>query len=96
MTDLAADILSFRSSCQLTAEHVSDSSLRRVLLVATLGCRECFADLKSGAPAEHDECAESVCAGAVSDGPHDRDDLLDGRRIRRVRSPLFRGGRPRW
>lgn len=45
----------------------------------TLAERERFADPQSGSPEENDRCTEPVAVWAITDGPHDRDDLLDGR-----------------
>src|SRR5947209_3414826 len=40
-----------------------------------------FAEPQAGTPEQHDQRAESVTFGAVADRAHDRDDLLNGRRI---------------
>ena len=46
--------------------------------------RERLADPQPGTPEQDDQRAESLAVGAVADGAHDRDDLLDGRRVCRV------------
>jgi hypothetical protein len=45
---------------------------------------EGFADPQPGASEQHDQNAESVAVSAVADRAHDRDDLLDRRRVSRL------------
>ncbi len=56
-----------------------------------LGERERFADPKSGAPQDDDERAEPDPVDIITCGAHDRDDLLDRRRIRRIAQALVVG-----
>ena len=46
--------------------------------------RERLADPQSGAPEHDDEAAESGALGVIAYRTHDRDDLLDRRRIGRI------------
>jgi hypothetical protein len=43
-----------------------------------------LADAQAGPPEQHDQRAESVAVGAITEDPHHRDDLLDRRRVSRV------------
>jgi hypothetical protein len=45
---------------------------------------ERFADPQPGAPEQDDQGAEALPVGAISDGTHHGDDLLDDRRVGRV------------
>jgi hypothetical protein len=62
-----------------------------------------FADPKSCAPQHNDHAAQPDSLRAVAAGAHDGDDLVHGRRIRRVAEPLvprrhalMKAGRGRW
>nr|WP_249019304.1 hypothetical protein [Conexibacter sp. S30A1] len=52
------------------------------------GERERLADSQAGAPQYDDERTESDPVGIVSRAAHDRDDLLDSRRVRRIAQTL--------
>jgi hypothetical protein len=54
-----------------------------------------LADAQAGPPEQHDQPAESVAVGAVTEDPHHRDDLLDVGGSAGYCSPVLRGGRPR-
>jgi hypothetical protein len=65
---------------------------------------ERFADPQPGAPEQDDQGAESLSVGAIADGAHHGDDLLDGRRVggvllalvpRRTSAVIARHGRQR-
>ena len=65
--------------------------------------RERFADPQPGAPEHYDHAAQPVTVGAITGGTHHRDDLLNGRRIRRIPNPFVarrnttvKGRRSRW
>jgi hypothetical protein len=45
-------------------------------------------DAQAGAPEHDDQPTEPLAVGAIAGGAHDRDDLLDGRRIGRVAKSL--------
>lgn len=49
---------------------------------------ESFIDAKTRSPQDDDQPAKPPTVQAVARGPHDRDDLLDGRRVGRVAPPL--------
>lgn len=59
-----------------------------------LGKIQRLADPKPGAPQHHDQGAQPCAVRTVAGGAHDRDDLLDRRRIGRVADTLFLGARP--
>jgi hypothetical protein len=46
--------------------------------------RERLTDSRAGAPEQHDERAEPVTVGTVTDAPRHAHDLLDRRRVSRV------------
>jgi hypothetical protein len=54
--------------------------------------RQRFADPQASAPKQDDQRAEAMTLGAVTDRTHYRDDLLNGRRVRRVVLTLVAGG----
>ena len=56
-----------------------------------LGERERFADPQAGAPQDDDQRTESDPVGIIARCAHDRDDLLDRRRIRRIAQALVVG-----
>jgi hypothetical protein len=60
-------------------EHRAEAAVRVTLLEG-----ECFADPQAGTPEQHDQRAKAVTVSAVADRAHDRDDLLNARRIGRV------------
>src|SRR5271165_576361 len=47
----------------------------------SLGEVECLADPQTGTPQHHDECPEARTVRSIACRAHDRDDLLDRRRI---------------
>jgi hypothetical protein len=57
-----------------------------------LGQRQRLADPQSGAPQHDDQATQPGAVNAVTGLSHDRDDLLDWRRVRRVSEALV----PRW
>jgi hypothetical protein len=47
-----------------------------------------FIDAKTGSPQHHDQPAKPTTVQTVAGDPHDRDDLLDGRRVGRIPQAL--------
>jgi hypothetical protein len=50
---------------------------------------ERFTDPEASAPQQHDHGAKPLSVGAIADSVHHGDDLLDGRRVRRVMLALL-------
>jgi len=71
-------------------EHGAAGCVQIALLEA-----ERLADPQPGTPEQHDQRAEPMSLGSITDGSHDRDDLFDGRRVGRILLALVPGGRPR-
>lgn len=78
---------------------------QRAAIGVEVGLAECerLADPEPSTPEHNDHAAQPDALGAVASGAHDRDDVLNGRRIRRVaqalvawRNALVKAGRGRW
>jgi hypothetical protein len=67
---------------------LSDEDRPAALIQIGLGQRQRLIDPQPGAPEHDDQTVEAVTVASVMGMAHDRDDLLDGRRVCRVALPV--------
>jgi hypothetical protein len=60
-------------------EHGAPAAIKIALMEG-----ERFVDSQAGTPQQHDQCTEAMAVGATTECTHDRDDLLNCRRISRI------------
>jgi hypothetical protein len=76
---------------------LADEQRAATVVEAGLVERERLVDAQSRSPEHDDQAAQPAAMAPVTGRAHDRDDLLDGRRVGRVAvCPLLRGGRAAW
>ena len=80
----------------LAALPMTDKHHTPVATKVALGQREGFADPKARSPQHNDHAAQPHAVRTVSRSTHDRDDLVDARRVWRIAQTLVSRRRPRW